>query len=302
MTPQPRRQPSKYLKPEILQKIGSLELIAREVVEGLRVGMHKSPLRGFSTEFVHHRQYVPGDNLRHLDWRVYGRTQRYYIKLYEAETNFDAYLLLDASSSMQYGSTAGTKLEYVKYMAASLAYLIVHQHDSVGLGVFDSELRRYVQPSGSASVIHDIAHELEQARPEPKTNIAALLHEFAVRLPRRSFVMLFSDLFDNVGDFVKGLDHLRFRGHNVTVFHVLDPYELQFPFDGTYRFKGLEEMEEILTEPRRIRTAYLEELRKFVTGIREACERSHVDYSLVDTSRPVDEVLSAYLIGRVRSA
>jgi uncharacterized protein (DUF58 family) len=295
------RQKLRYLDPEIIKKIGSLDLVAREVVEGLRVGMHKSPMRGFSTEFVHHRQYVPGDNIRHLDWRVYARTHRYYVKLFEAETNFDANLLLDASSSMRYGSGKVTKLEYAKYMAASLAYLIVRQRDSIGLAVFDSELRRYVEPKGSASIINDIARELENALPEPRTDIASQLHDFARRLRRRGFVMLFSDLFDHVEDFVKGLDHLRFCGHNVVVFHILDPHELSFPFSGTCRFKGLEAPEEILTEPRRIRSAYLKELRKFLDQVREACERNHTDYVMVDTSRPIDEVLSAYLIGRLRS-
>ena len=291
----------RYLDPEILQQIGSLDLIAREVVEGLRVGTHKSPLRGFSTEFVHHRPYVPGDNLRHLDWRVYGRTQRYYIKLFEAETNFDANLLLDASSSMRYASGTVSKLEYAKYMAASLAYLIVGQHDSVGLAVFDAELRRYLPPKGSMSIINDIETELEQAEYVPRTNVGALLHEFANRLSRRGFVMLFSDLFDHVEEFVKGLDHLRFCGHNVTVFHMMDPHELNFPFFGMHRFKDLEGPELIRTEPERIRAAYLEELEKFVTQIRLACERAHIDYVLVDTSRPVDVVLTAYLIGRIRS-
>lgn len=295
------QQRLRYLDPAIIQKIGSLELVAREVVEGLRVGMHKSPMRGFSTEFVHHRQYVPGDNVRHLDWRVYGRTQRYYVKLYEAETNFEANLLLDASSSMRYASGKVSKLEYAKVMAASLAYLIVKQRDSVGLAVFDDALRRYVVPKGSVSVIQDISRELDAAQPEPRTDIASQLHEFAMRLKRRGVVMLFSDLFDNVESFVKGLDHLRFQGHNVTVFHVLDPMELTFPFDGTYKFKGLEAVEEILTEPRRIRAAYLDELRKFLLQIREACERSKIDYVLVDTSRPIDEVLSEYLIGGMRS-
>jgi uncharacterized protein (DUF58 family) len=289
----------KYLEPDVLQKIGSLELIAREVVEGLRVGMHRSPLRGFSTEFAHHRPYVPGDEIRHVDWRVYGRTERYYVKLYEAETNFDANLLLDASSSMRYGSGTVTKLEYAKYMAASLAYLIIDQRDSVGLAVFDSELRSYVAPSSTKGVIRNIDDELQSSEDQPRTDIARQLHEFAARIPRRGFVMLFSDLFDHVEEFVKGLDHLRFRGHNVTVFHVLDPYELEFPFTGTWRFLGLENEPEITTQPKRIRAAYLDELRKFVTEIRTACERSQVDYVLVDTSRPLDEVLSAYLIKRM---
>ena len=294
------RQQLRYLDPDIVQKIGNLELVARQIVEGLRVGMHKSPMRGFSTEFVHHRAYVPGDNLRHIDWRVYGRTQRYYIKLFEAETNFDANLLLDASSSMRYASGKVSKLEYAKHMAASLAYLIVRQRDSVGLGVFDDKLRQYIAPRGSTSVIRDMSQALSEAQPEPRTDVAAQLHDFAARLRRRGLVILFSDLFDNIEGFVQGLDHLRFRGHNVTVFHVLDPHELTFPFQGTYRFKGLEEPVEILTESHRIRTAYLAELRRFLDRVRGACARSHIDYMLVDTSKPIDEILSAYLISRMR--
>jgi uncharacterized protein (DUF58 family) len=291
----------RYLDPETLQHIGSLELVAREVVEGLHVGMHNSPLRGFSTEFAQHRPYVPGDELRHLDWRVYARTGRYYLKLYEAETNLTANLLLDASSSMRYASGAVSKLEYAKFMAASLAYLIVHQRDSAGLAVFDSVLRSYIEPRMTMGVIRTIAEELEKAGDEPRTDVAALLHEFARRMPRRGFVLLFSDLFDHVEEFLQGFDHLRFRGHNVTVFHLLDPYELEFPFDGSCRFKGLENDGQVVTQPKRVRAAYRAELRRFLRQIRSACERSHVDYVLVDTSRPVSEVLSAYLIGRVRS-
>lgn len=295
-------QKSRYLTPDVLDKIGSLELAARQVVEGLRVGMHKSPLKGFSTEFAHHRGYVAGDSLRHIDWRVYGRTERYYVKLYEAETNFDANLLLDASASMRYGSTGSSKLEYAKYLAASLAYLIVNQRDSVGLGVFDSKLRSYVRPKGSVSVIQDIVKELEQAQAVERTDVAGVLHDLAVRLPRRGFVMLFSDLLDRTDDFIKGLDHLRFCGHNVTVFQILDPDELNFPFRGTCRFQGLEDASELLTQPNRIRTAYLEELRKLILTIRRSCERRQADYVLVDTSKPVDEVLIAYLLNRMRGA
>ncbi|MCX5683747.1 MAG: DUF58 domain-containing protein, partial [Planctomycetota bacterium] len=175
----------RYLDSSILQKLDSLDLVAREIVEGVRVGMHKSPLRGFSTEFAHHRPYSPGDSVRHLDWRVYGRTERYYIKLYEAETNFDAHILLDASSSMRFGSGALSKLEYAKFMAASLAYMIVEQRDSVGLAAFDSELRRYLPPRSARGVISSIDEALAQTVAEPRTNIAALLHEFAGRIPRR---------------------------------------------------------------------------------------------------------------------
>lgn len=301
MARQTEQRKLEYTDPAVLKQIGPLELAAREVVEGLRVGIHRSPLRGFSTEFAHHRPYVPGDEIRHLDWRVYARTERYYIKLYEAETNFDANLLLDASSSMRYASGDISKLEYAKFMAASLAYLVVEQHDSVGLAVFDDQLRRYVPPSGTQGVIRTIDDELKAAESNPKTNVAGLMHEFATRIPRRGFVMVFSDLFDDTEGFVKGIDHLRFRGHNVTVFHLLDPYELKFPFGGTWRFLGLEEEPQITTQPKRIRAAYLEELRKFIAQIRSACERSHADYVMVDTSRPIEEVLAAYLLRRMRT-
>jgi len=301
MAGQPRPK-LRYLDPAVLQKLDSLDLVAREVVEGIRVGMHKSPLRGFSTEFAHHRPYVPGDSTRHLDWRVYGRTERYYIKLYEAETNFDAHLLLDASSSMRYASGSVSKLEYAKFMAASLAYMVVEQRDSAGLGVFDAEVRRYLPPRSSMGVIGNIDQALAEAVPEPRTDVAGILHEFATRIQRRGFVILFSDLFDHVEEFIKGLDHLRFRGHNVVVFHVMDPYELTFPFGGgTWRFEGLELEPEIITQPKRVRAAYMEELRKYLKQVKGACERSQVDYVLVDTSRPVDVVLSAYLIGRIHA-
>ena len=299
--PSPQPHKLRYLDPETLQRIGPLELAAREVVEGLHVGMHRSPLKGFSTEFSHHRQYVPGDETRHLDWRVYARTERYYLKLFEAETNFTANLLLDASSSMHFRSHAVSKLEYAKFMAASMAYLCVRQRDSAGLAVFDNQLRSYIEPKTTMAVVRTISDELEKVEGLPRTNVAAILHEFASRIPRRGFVMLFSDLFDHVNEFVQGIQHLRFKGHNVAVFHVLDPHELQFPYDSSCKFIGLEEDGEVVTQPKRIRAAYLEELRKFVHEVRQACERAHVDYTLVDTSRPVDAVLSGYLIGRIRS-
>jgi uncharacterized protein (DUF58 family) len=296
--PRPRR----YLDPETLQKLGSLELVAREVVEGMRIGMHKSPLRGFSTEFSHHRPYVPGDSLRHLDWRVYARTSRYYLKLYESETDFTAHLLLDASRSMHYRSGAVSKIEYAKFLAASLAHLIVSQRDAVGLGVFDRVLRSYVPPSSLPGIVSTLAEELEKVEPLARTDVAGILHEFAQRVPKRGFVILFSDLLDRTEEFARGLDHLRFRGHNVVVFHILDPAELEFPFDGTLKFKGLEEAEEILTRPRRVREAYLAELGKFIARVRRACERCSVDHVLVDTSRPVDVVLAAYLTWRLRTS
>jgi uncharacterized protein (DUF58 family) len=287
-----------YLEPEILQKLGDLELIAREAVEGLRSGAHRSPLRGFSTEFAHHRQYAPGDPIRDLDWRVFGRTERYYTKLYEAETNFDCYLLMDASSSMTYSSAKVSKLEYAKFLAAAVSYLILNQRDSVGLSVFDSEMRAHLPPRSAMSIILQIEKTLKEIEPVPKTAIAKQLHDIALQIKRRSFVILISDLFADVDDVRRGLQRLRFDGHNVIVFHTLDPYELEFPFKGTWQFDGLEGEDELITQPERIRDDYLTNLNTFLDDIRSGCIGSGVDYTLVDTSRPLDALLSEFLENR----
>lgn len=284
-----------YLDPELLQKLGDLELIAREVVEGLRAGSHRSPLKGFSTEFAHHRQYAPGDAIRDLDWRVYGRTERYYTKLYEAETNFDCHLLMDASSSMTYGSGKVSKLEYSKYLAAALSYLILNQRDSVGLSVFDSEMRAHLPPRSALSIILQIEKILKEITPTPKTSIAEQLNNIALQIKRRSFVILISDLFSDVGDIMRGLQRLRYGGHNVIVFHTFDPHELKFPFKGTWQFDGLEGEEELITQPERIREDYLTNLNAYLEELQSGCIGSGVDYTLVDTSRPLDSLLSEFL-------
>ena len=289
---------AKYLNPEILGSIGSLDVVARQVVEGVRIGMHRSPSRGISSEFTAYRQYVPGDAVAAIDWKSYARSDRDYIKQYEAETNFVANLLVDASGSMTYGSGKITKLEYAKYMAASMAYLITDQSDSVGVGVFDGKMQSYVPPKSSKSVINDISREFENVTPQPRTNIGAVLSEFAHRMARRGMVMLFSDMLDNTEDFIKGINHLRFRGHNVVVFHTLDPFEIDFPFKGTSRFVGLEDDGDVVTQPDRLRDSYLKELEIFISGIRDACIKAEVDYVLVNTAEPIEHVLSGYLLQR----
>jgi uncharacterized protein (DUF58 family) len=290
-----------YLAPELLQKLGDLELVAREVVEGLRVGSHRSPLRGFSTEFAHHRQYAPGDAIRDIDWRVYARTDRYYTKLYEAETNFDCHLLLDASSSMRYASGKVSKLEYAKFLAASLAYLVLKQRDSVGLCVFDSEVRAYMPPRSSQNIIVEIDRLLRDINPTPKTTIAKQLHDTAMMMKRRSFVVLISDLFADVDDIMAGLDHLRFDGHNVMVLHTLDPYEMEFPFKGTWRFEGLEQEDPLTTQPERIRDDYMTNLTAYLEALRSGCTGANIDYKTVDISRPVDGVLNEFFAERSAS-
>ena len=287
-----------YLDPETLQKIGDLELIAREAVEGLRSGAHRSQLRGFSTEFAHHRQYAPGDAIRDLDWRVYGRTERYYTKLYEAETNFDAYLMIDASSSMTYSSAKVSKLEYAKFLAAAMSYLILNQRDSVGLSIFNSEMRAHLPPRSALSVILQIEKNLREIKPVPKTEISKQLHDIALQIKRRSFIILISDLFADSDDVLRGLQRLRFDGHNVIVFHTLDPFELEFPFKGTWQFDGLEGEDDLITQPERIREDYLSNLNGFLEDIQSGCIGCGVDYALVDTSRPLDGLLSEFLENR----
>mgnify|MGYP006424234909 FL=1 len=290
-----------YLDPELLQNLGDLELVAREVVEGLRVGSHRSPLRGFSTEFAHHRQYAPGDPIRDIDWRVYGRTDRYYTKLYEAETNFDCHVLVDASSSMSYGSGKVNKLEYAKFLAASLAYIVLKQRDSVGLSVFDSEVRAYMPPRSSQSIIVEIDRLLRDIKPAPKSSIAKQLHDTAMMMKRRSFVVLISDLLADVDDIMAGLDHLRFDGHNVMVLHTLDPHELEFPFKGTWRFEGLEQEAPLTTQPERIRDDYMANLNTYLEALRSGCIGANIDYKTVDISRPVDGVLNEFFAERSAS-
>jgi len=283
-----------YLDPELLQRMGDLELIAKEVVEGLRVGSHRSPLRGFSTEFAHHRQYAPGDTLKTLDWRVYGRTDRYYTKLFEAETNFDCHLLIDASSSMNYASGKVSKLEYAKFLSASLAYLVIKQRDSVGLSVFDAEVRAYLPPRSAMGIILEIDRLLKDVKPTPKTSLAKQLHDIALMMKRRSVVVVISDLLSDTADILGGLEHLRYDGHNVIVFHTLDPFEIEFPFDGTWRFEGLEGEEPLTTQPKRIRDEYLANFRKYRQTLEDGCVGADIDYALVDTSRPLDGLLSEF--------
>jgi uncharacterized protein (DUF58 family) len=287
-----------YLEPEMLHRLDDLEMIAREAVEGLRVGSHRSPLKGFSTEFSHHRQYAPGDTIRDIDWRVYGRTGRYYTKLYEAETNYDCHLLIDASASMNYGSGSVSKLEYAKYLAASLAYVVLKQRDSVGLSIFDSQVRAYLPPRSSMNIIVQIDRLLREVQPVDRTTLAKQLHDIALLVKRRSFVVVISDFFADVDDVMAGLDHLRFDGHNVIALHTLDPYELTFPFKGTWQFDGLEREEPLTTQGDRVRDDYLAKFNAYRDALQSRCGASGVDYSLVDTSQPLDAILSAFFHDR----
>ena len=291
----------KLLDPVAISRAETLGLHARMLVEGYMSGEHKSPYHGFAIEFAQHREYAPGDDLRHLDWKVLGRTDRYYIKQYEQETNYVAHILLDGSESMKYGSGKYTKLDYGKMLAACLSYMILHQRDAVALDVFDTETRDYLPRSNSHSMIHKVLTTLAGFNPTQQTNIAVVLHDMAMQIRRRGIVILISDLFDDEQKVLEGIQHLRFGGNEVVVFHVMDEAELEFPFKGLIEFHGLEGIPKILTRPQEIKKSYLRELEAFRTTLREGCERNHCHYVPVNTAQPLHEVLSGYLAFRMKT-
>jgi uncharacterized protein (DUF58 family) len=289
------------LDPATVSRAESLGLAARFVVEGYMAGEHKSPYRGFAVEFDEHREYVPGDDTRHLDWKVLGRTDRYFIKQYEQETNYVAHLLLDGSASMRYGSGQITKLHYGKMIAACLAYLVLHQRDAVALGIFDTTLRDYAPRSDSRGSLHQIMKRLAAFEPKEQTRIGPVLHDMAHQTRRKGIVILISDFFDDEESVLEGIQHLRFGGHEVIVFHVMDPWELEFPFTGLVEFEGLEAGPKILARPAEIRRSYQHEVEAFRMRLRDGCERNQCHYVLVNTAQPPHEILSGYLAFRLKT-
>ena len=288
----------KYLDPKTLTKITRLDLLARLVVEGYISGLHRSPYHGFSVEFADHREYVPGDDIKHVDWRLYARSDRYYIKEYEEETNLRCTMLLDVSESMKYGSGAVTKKDYGCYLAASLAYLLLQQQDSVGLATFDNELRRLIPPKSTSGHLRVLLEEMEKTGAERKTRMDRVFHDVAERIDRRGMVVVISDLFDDPERVMMGLRHFRHNKHEVIVFHILDQYELEFPFDDMTLFEGLEETGELVTEPRSLRDTYLDEVNGFVSRMKKGCRKYGVDYVQLSTEQHLDVGLSAYLAAR----
>lgn len=266
------------------------------VVEGYVSGMHKSPYHGFSVEFAEHREYVPGDDVRHVDWKVWSKTDKYYLKQYEEETNLLLYLLLDTSESMGYASGKNlSKLRYAQIVAASLSYMVLQQQDSVGLATFDDSVRRFVKPAGQASHLKELIHVMDVTPARSKSEMGLVFHDLAERYRKRGVVVILSDLFDDVPKILSGLKHFRHRRHEVIVFHVLDPAELEFPFRDTTLFKGLEGMPEILTEPRALRRAYRAEVGAFLEELRKGCRMINIDYVPLRTDEPLDSALSGYL-------
>jgi len=288
------------LDPEVLAKLQGLELRARHVVEGYVAGMHRSPYHGFSIEFAQHREYSPGDDLRYVDWKVFGKSDKYYLKQFEVETNLICYILLDVSESMSYQGpdAAMSKLQYAQTMAASLAQLVLQQQDSVGLVTFDHEVRHITKASSNPSHLRSLLHVMQETSAERKTAMGAILHQLAERIKRRSIIVVISDLLDDPEQMLAGLRHFQHRRHETIVMQVLDPAELDFPFQQMTLFEGLEQLPDVLTEPKALRDAYLNEMGQFLKQIREGCRQKHSDYLLVRTDQPLDLTLSSYLSAR----
>jgi uncharacterized protein (DUF58 family) len=288
----------RYLDPATVSKLASIELKARLVVEGFIVGLHRSPYHGFSVEFAEHRQYMPGDDFKHIDWKVYGKSDRFYIKQFEEETNLKAYILLDSSRSMGYKSNGISKLEYGSYLAASLAYLMLRQQDAPGLLIYDEKIRTYIPPKGARSHITPILQQLNNTTASNQTDAAVAFHELAERIKRRGLIIVISDLLDDPDKLLLGLKHFRHRQHEVIVFQILDPFERSFEYKAEARFRDMETGREVLTDPWQVRKEYIRRLDEYIARISRACRDSKIDYHLLDTSVPFDRALFGYLSKR----
>lgn len=296
----------KYLDPRTLARIGSLDLRARLVVEGLMTGMHRSPYQGISIEFAQHRQYVAGDDIRHVDWKVFGKTDKIYLKQYQEETNLNLICIVDASESMGFSTISEDKYSWSKYdhataIAASLAYMAIQQQDSVGLAVFDSDLKHFIKPSNSPAQWRLITQDLTTVPRLKKTNTGRILDQLAEKLTHRSVLVLISDFFDDMESIKKGLRHLRYKKHEVMAFQILDPAEITFPFEEATLFKGLEQMGELLTEPRALRDGYLKQLELFTEELQKTFRGMHADFVRLSSGDPLDVSLSSFLAQRAAS-
>ncbi|MBD3223461.1 MAG: DUF58 domain-containing protein [Caldithrix sp.] len=293
-----KQETIKYLQPHTVTKLANLEMIARLMVEGYLTGLHKSPFHGFSVEFSQHRQYLPGDSLRFVDWKVYGRTDRYYIKQYEQETNLRSYLLLDISESMNYSSSDITKLQYAKYLSAALCFIMLQQRDAIGMTLFDNQIRDTLMPKSVMSYLNLLLKKLELIKTGRDTQISTVLHQVAEQIKRRGLIILLSDLLDDPEKILAGMKHFRHNEHEVLIFHILDDQEVDFDFSGDVQFEDLETSETVKTEPWFIKEAYQKNIREFLDYFRVQFSNNRIDYQLLKTSTPFDKALTQYLLKR----
>ena len=290
----------KYLKPETAAKLQNMALRARLVVEGYISGMHKSPYHGFSVEFAEHRAYGPGDEIRHIDWKLYGKTDRFYTKRYEEETNLHSHILLDISNSMHYSSGKLTKLEYGSYLTAALSYLMLNQQDGVGLGLFHHKLESLLPPRSTQSHLNSVFTQLENITPGQDTNLGSVLHEMAERIKKRGLTIIISDLMDDMDLIMDGLKHFRHKKQEMIVFHIIDREEIEFSFNTRTRFKDMETGEMITTEPWQIRNAYKSLMKTYQDRYRKQCGLRKIDYLPLYTDLDLDYALNEYLRKRIK--
>ncbi len=291
----------KYLNPSVLSKISSLELRAKLIVEGFLLGLHKSPYHGFSIEFSEHRQYNQGDSIKDIDWKVYGKTDRFYIKQYEEETNLKCYIVLDTSKSMNYASEGNIrKLEYASMLAASLSYLMLKQQDAVGLALYSDEIKKIIQPRVSNIYLQEIVYTLSNITASSKTQTAFSFHNIAEKIKKRGLVILISDFFDDLDSVLNAIKLFSIKRNEVIVFQILDPIEKNFAFSRDSIFVDLETSEEMTTQPHQIQKAYQEAMSNFLKRLRQECFNSGIDYNLIETSQPFDKALYAFLQKRIR--
>ena len=298
--------PESYLKPEIIRQVQRFDLKAKFVMEGFLSGLHGSPFKGFSVEFSEHRKYVRGDDVRTIDFKLWSRTNRYYVKQYEAETNLTGTLVVDVSASMGYASQPSllTKLEYATYLAGAMAYLMVHQQDPVGLITCGEKIANYLKPKSKPSHLLSILKVLAATQPAGKTRLAENLHQIAEMIDHRGMVFIFSDLLDEAGDarVLDGLSHLRYRGHDVILFQIFDAAEANFPFSELTRFEDIEDPRNALVaDPLALRPAYIAALKDFLQHYKDECVKRHIDFVPIDTSATFDKALMAYLQLRTRA-
>lgn len=291
----------KYLDPQSVAKISNLELVARLVVEGFIAGLHKSPYRGFNVEFAEHRQYNPGDEIRYIDWRVWGKRDKYYVKQFEEETNLKCYILLDKSASMGYqGDFQVNKLTYGVYLTSALSYLMLSQRDSVGLVTFDKDIRTYLPPRSRRAYLKEILNSINNIKPDGKTDLSFVLHRLADKIKRRALILVISDFMDDTNRVLAGLKHLRHKKHEVIVFHIMDIQEKEFNFNEPLEFVDLENNDVLKTDTAEIRASYRQKIEEFIKDFKYHCGEGFIDYSLLLTSTPFDEALSFYLARRKR--
>ena len=289
---------NKYLSNEAISKLDNLQIKAKKVVEGFIVGLHKSPYHGFSVEFSDHRSYGPGDEVRHIDWKLWGKTDRFFVKRYEEETNLKAHIIIDQSASMGYSSHSMSKLEYSKILGASFSYMLIKNQDAVGLYMFNSKIKKTIPPRSTRSHLNLILMEMNKIKPRSQTDIAKALHECADKTHKKGLVILISDLMDNPEKILKGLKHLLYKGHEVLVFHVLDPREIDFDFKERVRFKDMESGQEIVTDPRQLKKSYQKQFNKFMNFYKQNCGKNRIDYIPIKTDQPLDTALTEYLAKR----